>query len=98
MRTSACWWSGPGIPPIGSRVSIRYREPDGEETDVIGVLTARPPRVVVRATRGAVAIPVDDIVAVRELSFAPVRTSAIRALEHAAALGWPGVEAHWHRG
>ena len=36
-----------------------------------------------------------DVVAVRTLSDAPVRTSQIRALEHAAALAWPGVEQHW---
>jgi hypothetical protein len=36
-----------------------------------------------------------DAVAVRVLSDAPVRTSQIRALEHAAALAWPGVEQHW---
>ena len=89
---------GPNFPPIGSRVSIRYRDYDGEQTDIIGVLTALPPRVEVRATGGALVIAVEDIIAVRELSFAPVRTSAIRALEHAAALGWPGVETHWHRG
>lgn len=95
MNSSA---PGPNFPPIGSRVSIRYRDYDGEQTDIIGVLTALPPRVEVRATGGALVIAVEDIIAVRELSFAPVRTSAIRALEHAAALGWPGVETHWHRG
>ena len=34
----------------------------------------------------------------RELSDAPVRASEIRALEHAAALAWPGTEQHWHDG
>lgn len=89
---------GPDFPPLGSRVSIRYRDSDGEQTDVIGVLTARPPSVEVRATGGAVVIAIDDIVAVRELSFTPVRNSQIRALEHAAALAWPGTEQHWHHG
>jgi len=37
----------------------------------------------------------DDVVALRTLSDVPVRTSEIRALEHAAALAWPGVEQHW---
>ena len=98
--------SAVNFPPLGSRVSIRYRDSDGEQTDVIGVLTARPPSVEVHATGGTaaiaadgrVAIAVDDIIAVRELSFAPVRNSQIRALEHAAALGWPGMEQHWHHG
>jgi ribosomal protein S18 acetylase RimI-like enzyme len=40
----------------------------------------------------------DDVVSVRELSDVPVRTSQIRALEHAAALAWPGTEQHWERG
>ena len=90
--------SHPSFPPTGSRVSIRYRDSAGEQTDVIGVLTAQPPRVEVRATGGAVVMAVDDVIAVRELTFVPVRNSEIRALEHAAALGWPGMEQHWHRG
>ncbi|EUA68746.1 putative acetyltransferase [Mycobacterium xenopi 4042] len=32
------------------------------------------------------------------LTDAPVRTSQIRALEHAAAAAWPGVEQHWLAG
>ena len=79
--------SHPSFPPTGSRVSIRYRDSAGEQTDVIGVLTAQSPRVEVRATGGAVVMAVDDVIAVRELTFAPVRNSEIRALEHAAALG-----------
>ena len=35
---------------------------------------------------------------VRELSHAPVRNSEIRAVEHAAALAWPGTERHWAGG
>ena len=34
----------------------------------------------------------------RELSHRPVRASEIRALEHAAALAWPGTEQHWQDG
>ena len=41
---------------------------------------------------GLVEVAPDDVVSVRELSHAPVRTSQIRALEHAAALAWPGTE------
>ena len=37
----------------------------------------------------------DDVVAVRALTAAPVRTSQIRATEHAAALAWPGTEQRW---
>ena len=37
----------------------------------------------------------DDAVALRPLSDTPVRASEIRALEHADAMAWPGVEQHW---
>ena len=37
-------------------------------------------------------IAADDVVAIKALAAAPVRTGDIRNLEHAAALAWPGVE------
>lgn len=87
------------IPPVGSRVSIRYRLPDGADkplTDAVGHLDAVHPDVLVRTKSGEViAISPDDVVAVRELSHVPVRTSQIRALEYAAALAWPGTEQQW---
>jgi GNAT superfamily N-acetyltransferase len=36
-----------------------------------------------------------DVVAIKALASAPVRTGDIRNLEHAAALAWPGVEHEW---
>ena len=87
------------VPPVGSRVSIRYRLPAGEFTDVIGHVLAMDPRIVLRTKSGElVEIAPADVVAVRELSHAPVRASQIRTLEHAAALAWPGTEQHWHDG
>jgi N-acetylglutamate synthase len=90
------------LPPVGSRVSIRYRLPAGTTpamTDVIGELRATDPVIVVRTKAGElVEVPPADVVAVRELSAVPVRTSEIRALEHAAALAWPGTEQSWHDG
>jgi GNAT superfamily N-acetyltransferase len=60
---------------------------------------ATEPRVRVRTKSGAVIeITRDDVVAVRALTAAPVRTSQIRATEHAAALGWPGIEHRWLAG
>jgi ribosomal protein S18 acetylase RimI-like enzyme len=90
------------VPPVGARVSIRYRLPAGSAppmTDVIGHVQALDPLVVVRTKSGEL-VEIDplDVVAVRELSHAPVRASEIRALEHAAALAWPGTEQHWHDG
>jgi len=89
------------VPPVGSRVSIRHRLPAGSAppmTDVIGHVQALDP-VVLRTKSGEVVeIAPADVVAVRELSHAPVRASEIRALEHAAALAWPGTEQHWHDG
>lgn len=90
------------LPPVGSRVSIRYRLPAGTAhalTDVIGELRAIDPVIVVRTkSDGLVEVSPADVVAVRELSVVPVRTSQIRALEHAAALAWPGTEQHWQDG
>lgn len=87
---------------VGSRVSIRYRLPAGSAkplTDVIGHVEQVGPPVVVRTKSGGVVdIAPADIVTVRELSHTPVRTSEIRALEHAAALAWPGAEQHWLHG
>jgi GNAT superfamily N-acetyltransferase len=90
------------LPPVGSRVSIRYRLPDGTThamTDVIGELQAVDPVIVLRTkSDGLVEVSPADVVAVRELSVVPVRASEIRALEHAAALAWPGTEQSWQDG
>ncbi|OHT92277.1 N-acetylglutamate synthase, CG3035 family [Mycobacterium syngnathidarum] len=89
----------PALPALGSRVSLRYRLPAGSAkplTDVIGHLERVEPTVLIRAKDGElVEVSAADIISVRELSHAPVRTSAIRALEHAAAMAWPGVEQQW---
>jgi N-acetylglutamate synthase len=78
---------------------VRYRRPPGSVpplTDAVGHLLGIEPLVRVRTKTGAVVqFALADVVAVRALSDAPVRTSQIRALEHAAALAWPGVEQHW---
>ncbi len=87
------------LPAPGSRVSLRYRLPAGSAkplTDVIGHLERLEPTVLIRTKDGElVDIAPADIVSVRELSHVPVRASEIRAVEHAAALAWPGVEQHW---
>lgn len=87
------------LPALGSRVSLRYRLPAGSAkplTDVIGHLERLDPTVLIRTKDGElVDVAPADIVSVRELSHAPVRASEIRALEHAAALAWPGVEQQW---
>jgi GNAT superfamily N-acetyltransferase len=80
-------------------VVLRYRLPAGSApplTDVIGHLVEIGPTLRVRTKHGdVVAIAVGDVVAVKTLSAAPVRTADIRNLEHAAALAWPGVEHEW---
>ncbi|WP_285029018.1 GNAT family N-acetyltransferase [Mycolicibacterium sp. lyk4-40-TYG-92] len=91
------------MPSVGSRVSLRYRLPApdvGPEseafTDVVGHLEALTPLVVVRTKSGErIEISPAAVMSVRELSHAPVRNSEIRAVEHAAALAWPGTEQHW---
>lgn len=89
----------PELPAVGTRVSLRYRRPAGSVpplTDVVGHLLAVTPTVRVRDKRGNV-VDVDaaDVVAVKALGAAPVRTADIRNLEHAAALAWPGVAHEW---
>lgn len=86
------------LPAVGTRVSLRYRLPAGSVpplTDVIGHLEAVGPSLRVRNKRGEIVeIAAADVVAVKALAAAPVRTGDIRNLEHAAALAWPGVEQH----
>lgn len=86
-------------PDLGTRVAVRYRRPAGSVpplTDVVGHLLAVAPLVRVRTKSGQlVEFSPDDVVAVRALTDAPVRTSQIRAVEHAAALAWPGLEQQW---
>jgi ribosomal protein S18 acetylase RimI-like enzyme len=87
------------LPAVGTRVSLRYRRPPGSVpplTDVIGHLIETGTRLKVQTKTGAVVeIAPDDVVAVRALTAAPMRTSQIRATEHAAALAWPGTEQTW---
>jgi hypothetical protein len=86
-------------PDLGTRVTVRYRRPAGSVpplTDTVGHLLAVDPVVRVRTKTGAVVeFAPADVVALRVLTDAPVRASAIRALEQAAAAAWPGVEQTW---
>src|SRR5271156_310398 len=86
-------------PQPGTRVTVRYRRPPGSVpplTDAVGHLLGIEPLVRVQTKTGAVVqFAPADVVAVRTLSDAPVRTSQIRALEHAAAFAWPGVQQQW---
>ena len=86
-------------PELGARVTLRYRRPTGSVpplTDVIGHLLETGAAVRVRTKTGEVVrVDPDDVVAVRLLSDEPVRASQIRALEHADALAWPGIERQW---
>ncbi len=88
-----------GWPEPGTRVTVRYRRAPGEVpplTDAVGHLLAVEPVVRVRTKTGVVVeFAPENVVALRVLTDAPVRTSQIRALEHAAAKGWPGVEHTW---
>ncbi|GAB0104410.1 GNAT family N-acetyltransferase [Nocardia sp. JMUB6875] len=93
---------GPGgagaLPPIGKRVVVRYRLPAGYPqplTDVIGELTATDPLTVRTADGQVVSIAWDRVVAWKAVGPRPIRTSEIRALEAAAADGWPGLMRSW---
>jgi ribosomal protein S18 acetylase RimI-like enzyme len=87
---------------VGSRVVVRYRLPAGSEpplTDVVGHLEAVGPTLRVRTKRGDVVdVGAADVVTIKALAAAPVRTRDIRNVEHAAALAWPGVEHEWRDG
>jgi len=87
---------------VGSRVSLRYRLPEGQTeafTDVVGHLESLTPIVVVRTKSGErVQISPADVLSVRELSHAPVRNSQIRDLERTAALAHPAAEQQWLAG
>ena len=86
-------------PDAGTRVTVRYRRPPGSVpplTDAVGHLLAVDPLVRVRTKTGAVVeFAPADVVALRILTDAPVRTSEIRALEHAAAAARPSTERTW---
>jgi N-acetylglutamate synthase len=88
-----------GWPDPGTRVTVRYRRPAGSVpplTDAVGHLLEVDPVVRVQTKTGAVVeFAPADVVALRVLTDAPVRTSQIRALEHAAAKAWPGVAHTW---
>ncbi|HEX2285158.1 MAG TPA: GNAT family N-acetyltransferase [Mycobacterium sp.] len=87
------------LPAVGTRVMVRYRLPAGSVpplTDVIGHLLEVGSTLRVRTKRGEVVdVAIADVVAIKSLAAAPVRTSDIRNVEHAAALAWPGLEQRW---
>lgn len=89
----------PELPRPGTRVSLRYRLPAGSVpplNDVVGHLVESGPVVRVRTKTGAtVEVSPADVVTVRTLTDVPVKASQIRAVEHAAALGWPGLHREW---
>jgi GNAT superfamily N-acetyltransferase len=90
------------LPAVGVRVMIRYRLPAGSEpplSDVVGHLVAVGPRLRVRTRHGDIVdVGVDDVVVLKELPPATMRTSDIRKVEHASALAWPGLEQRWVNG
>ncbi|WP_280446117.1 N-acetylglutamate synthase, CG3035 family [Nocardia brasiliensis] len=91
---------GGGLPdiPLGRRVVLRYRLPAGYPqplTDVIGELVSLDPPTVRGVDGQLVAVTPDRVVALKALGPRPIRTKEIRALEAAAADGWPGIEHAW---
>jgi N-acetylglutamate synthase len=82
-------------PDLGTRVTVRYRRPAGSVpplTDAVGHLLAVDPVVRVRTKTGAVVeFAAADVVALRVLTDAPIRTSQIRALEQAATGASPPI-------
>lgn len=89
----------PELPGVGVRVSLRYLRPPGSEPpmgDVVGHLVETGPLVRVRSADGVIHdCRHADVLYVRRLTDRPVKNSAIRSVEHAAALAWPGSEHRW---
>jgi GNAT superfamily N-acetyltransferase len=87
------------LPRVGTRVSVRYRRPPGSVpalSDAVGHLLQVDPVVRVQTRQGdVVEFAAADVLTVRRLTDVPVRNSQIRAVEHAAALAWPGVHQDW---
>jgi RimJ/RimL family protein N-acetyltransferase len=87
------------LPCVGTRVSVRYRRPPGSVpalSDAVGHLLQVDPVVRVQTQAGdVVEFAAADVLTVRRLTDVPVRNSQIRAVEHAAALAWPGVQQQW---
>ncbi|MEU2172622.1 GNAT family N-acetyltransferase [Nocardia sp. NPDC019219] len=89
-----------GLPdiPLGRRVVLRYQLPAGYPqplTDVIGELVSLDPPTVRGADGTVVSVAPERVVALKALGPRPIRPKEIRALEAAAAYGWPGVEHAW---
>jgi N-acetylglutamate synthase len=86
-------------PRLGTRVTVRFRLPAGSVpplTDAVGHLLSIDPVVRVRTRNDAVIeCAPDDVVALRVLTDAPVRTRDIRRLERAAADAAPATEQVW---
>ncbi|CAJ1493508.1 GNAT family N-acetyltransferase [[Mycobacterium] kokjensenii] len=89
----------PELPEIGVRVSLRYLRPPGSEPpmgDVVGHLVQSGPLVRIRSADGVVhECRHADVLYVRRLTDRPVKNSAIRSVEHAAALACTGDDHLW---
>jgi GNAT superfamily N-acetyltransferase len=87
------------LPRVGTRVSVRYRLPSGSVpalSDAVGRLLQVDPVVRVQTRQGhVIEFAPADVLTVRRLTDVPVRNSQIRAVEHAAALAWPGLQQQW---
>ncbi|MFG1933194.1 GNAT family N-acetyltransferase [Mycobacterium sp. NPDC048908] len=84
---------------VGDRVVVRYRLPAGSTpplTDVVGHVLSFGDTLSIRTKRGEVVdVATADVVTMKTLAAAPVRTGDIRNLEYAAAMAWPGAEHEW---
>lgn len=93
---------GPRKPPVGSRVVLRYRRPPGStpsQSDALGILVALDPAVVVRSADGAeVSVEPEQVVVLKSVPPRPVRTSAVRNLEHAIVMADADAETEWVQG
>ena len=91
--------------PVGRRVVVRYRRPDGSHpplTDVVGVVVASDDdALTVEGSRGLVRVRRSDVVVVKAVPPPPVRRGRPHTavgttdLERLMADGWRAVEEEW---
>lgn len=88
---------GPGAPadwrPQGAANAGSGGAP--QRSDITGTLIADDDPLVIDRAGSELRVPLDAVDSIRLLSATVVRNSDIRALEHAAALAWPGTESAW---